>query len=63
MLDYLENDSPTENSIISCIIQEPCRADRLISKEGFEISSISLITHKDPSKPLFFFFNKAGLRM
>ena len=60
-MNYLENDSPTDNSIISCIIQEPC-SDRLISEESFETSSVYLVTNKGPS--ILFFFNqykKAGL--
>lgn len=48
-MNYLENDSPTNNSIISCIIQEPW-SDRLISEEGFETNSVSLITNKGPSR-------------
>lgn len=50
ILDYLENDPTTENSIISCIIQEPY-IDRLILKEG----SVSFITNKGPRYSIFFF--------
>ena len=47
-MNYLKNDSPTDNSVISCIIQEPC-SDKLISEGGFETSSVSLVTIKGPS--------------
>jgi len=45
ILDYLENAHPTENSIISRIVQETC-SDSLISKEGPETSSVFLIINK-----------------
>lgn len=45
ILVYLENAHPTENPIISRIVQETC-SDSLISKEGPETSFVFLIANK-----------------
>ena len=58
-MNYLENDSPTNNSIISCIIQEPW-SDRLISEEDFEDTISMLETVKYDSIFSFIYSKREG---